>query len=113
MKSAQELLDEPQTPETPPLPRYETAFLVTINHDGTISATDDLSQPTVMRSATASDMRRACSEVVHDVNTAQTAAHAAAQVVNWFVEQAKAQEEAQVNSRIAAKLSDRGIVVPR
>lgn len=100
---------EPATEETPapeptPTPDALTAFLVFVTHDGTVIATSELdNEVTIERAATIADMRRACQEVVHDINISltseQTAQHLQAML--------QAAKEPTPSQRIAARLKDR------
>lgn len=93
-------------------PNVLTAFLVIVNPDGAAFATSELNkigEITPAREATIVDMRRACNEVVHDVNAMQTAQHTVALMQQSAAEMA---EQAR-NAKIAAKLQERGVKLPR
>lgn len=64
----------PPTASTPPI-RAAVAFLVIVQHDGTIVATSDTTQAVgVAREATPDDIYAACSLICKDVIVQQTAA---------------------------------------
>lgn len=113
--TAQQLLDETNervaTPEdiAAAQPDYETAFLVVVSKDGTCTATTDLKPITINRSAGLGDMRRACQEIVHDINASNTVN----MMMQSFAAQAQYQAEQQDAQRIAAKIQERGILLGR
>lgn len=93
-------------------PNVITAFLVIVQPDGSAFATSEIAkigEITPAREATVVDMRRACQEVVHDVNAMQTAQ----QTVGLMQQSAAQMAEEQRNAKIAAKLQSKGIQLPR
>lgn len=103
--------EEQPAPEEDVAPNAITAFLVITAPDGSSYATSDIGKIKEVlpsREATIADMRRACQEVVHDVNAMQTAQ----QTVGFMQQQAQAMAEEQRNAKIAAKLASKGIHVP-
>lgn len=93
-------------------PNVITAFLVIVQPDGSAFATSEIAkigEVTPAREATVVDMRRACQEVVHDVNAMQTAQ----QTVGLMQQSAQQMAEEQRNAKIAAKLQSKGIQLPR
>jgi hypothetical protein len=94
------------------LPNVLTAFLVIVQPDGAAFATSELSkigEVVPAREATIIDMRRACQEVVHDVNAMQTAQ----QTVGLMQQSAAQMAEEKRNQQIAQKLVSRGVKLPR
>lgn len=92
-------------------PNAITAFLVVVTPDGAAFATSELhkiAEILTQREATVVDMRRACQEVVFDVNAMQTAQ----QTVGLMQQQAQAMAEESRNAKIAQKLATKGIHVP-
>jgi hypothetical protein len=92
-------------------PNAITAFLVVVGPDGGAFATSELTKITEVlpqREATVQDMRRACQDVVFDVNAMQTAQ----QTVAVMQQQAQAMADQARNAKIAAKLQSKGIHVP-
>lgn len=104
-------LDE-EAPAPDPEPNAEVVFLVVVTPEGASFATSDVSKLTEIlprREATIVDMRRACNEVVHDVNAMQIAQ----QTVGLMQAQAQAMAEQQRSQKIAQKLASKGIHVPQ
>ena len=100
---------EEQQPD--PEPNAEYVFLVVVTPDGGAFATSEVSKIAEIlprREATVQDMRRACQEVVHDVNAMQTAQ----QTVGLMQQQAAAMAEQARSQKIAQKLASKGIHVP-
>lgn len=103
--------DEEPEDEGDVAPTCSTAFLVIIGEGGAAFATSDLAKIGEIlpaREATVVDMRRACQEVVHDVNAMQVAQ----QTVGLMHQSAQEMAEQQRNAKIAAKLQSKGIHVP-
>lgn len=93
-------------------PNVLTAFLVIVQPDGAAFATSELEKIVEVvpaRQATVVDMRRACQEVVHDVNAMQTAQ----QTVGLMQQSAQQMAEQKRSEAIAQKLVSKGIKVPR
>lgn len=98
--------------EADPEPNAECIFLVVISPDGAAFATSEvqkIGEILPKREATIADMRRACQDVVHDINAQQTAM----QTVSIMQQQAAAMAEQARSEKIAAKLAQKGIHVPR
>lgn len=92
-------------------PNALTAFLVVVTPDGSAFATSELHKIAEIlpsREATVVDMRRACQEVVFDVNAMQTAQ----QTVGLMQQQAQLMAEEARGQKIAQKLATKGIHVP-
>lgn len=102
---------DPDDEENDAPPNAVCAFLVVVTPDGAAFATSELSKITEIlpqREATVVDMRRACQEVVFDVNAMQQAQ----QTVGLMQQQAQMMAEEQRSQKIAAKLATKGIHVP-
>lgn len=102
-----EVADEPEDVQ----PNAITAFLVVVGADGSAFATSELAKLGEIlpaREATIPDMRRACQEVVHDINAMQTSQ----QTVGLMQQSAQQLAEQARNEKIAAKLASKGIQVP-
>lgn len=103
--------DEAGEDEPDAEPNALCAFLVVVTPDGSAFATSELGKITEIlpqRDATVVDMRRACQEVVHDVNAMQTAQ----QTVGLMQQQAQLMAEEARSQKIAQKLATKGIHVP-
>ena len=90
--------DEPE-PDEDVQPNAQTAFLVIVDATGAAFATSDLAKISEIlpaRDATIVDMRRACQEVVHDVNAMQTSQ----QVVGLMQQSAQQMAEEKRNAQI-------------
>lgn len=101
--------DDEEEEDAPP--NAVCAFLVVVTPDGAAFATSELTKIAEIlpqREATVVDMRRACQEVVYDVNAMQTAQ----QTVGLMQQQAQLMAEEQRSAKIAAKLATKGIHVP-
>lgn len=93
-------------------PNTLTAFLVIVGVDGAAFATSELEKVDEIvpsRPATVVDMRRACQEVVFDVNAMQISQ----QTVAIMQQSAQEMAEAKRNEAIAQKLVSKGVKLPR
>lgn len=99
-------------PEEDVAPNALTAFLVVVKGDGSAFATADITKIGEIlpaREATIVDMRRACQEVVHDVNAMQVSQ----QTVALMQQSAQEMAEQARSEAIARKLREKGIQVQR
>lgn len=96
-------------------PTCITAFLVIIGPDGAAFGTSDLTKIAEVipaREAQIADMRRACQEVVHDINAIQMSGQAAQQTVMLMEQRAKDMAEQTQQQKMAQALMKKGITVP-
>lgn len=103
--------DEESEEDEDVAPNALTAFLVIVGPDGAAFATSELAKIGEIlpaRDATVADMRRACQEVVHDVNAMQISQ----QTVGLMQQSAQQMAEEARNAKIAQKLQSRNIHVP-
>lgn len=96
-------------------PTCLTAFLVIIGPDGAAFGTSDLTKIAEVvpaREAQIADMRRACQEVVHDINAIQMSGQAAQQTVMLMEQRAQEMAEQTQQQKMAQALMKKGITVP-
>jgi hypothetical protein len=102
----------PDLDEAEKAPDGETAFIVIVLPDGTIKATADLeTEITVNRVANIGDMRRACSELIFEINNNQSGALAAQGVMQVLEQQVRNAADLSQQEQIRRRLADNGIPI--